>query len=98
MNRQQKRSRSRKGKKMQGRSNKRINDVEYRHLMAAFNSAKLASMLVMRDKGWGKQRLMEFSGSFDQLLADISSKNLSTLDIVQVLEDETGIKLEDIKL
>ncbi len=98
MNRQERRKRARKGKKMQERSNKRINSVEYEHIMATFNVAKLASMLSLRDKGYGKKRLMEFSDKFNMILTDISAANLATLDIVKVLEDETGISLEDIKV
>lgn len=98
MNRSERRKRARAGKKMKGRSNKRINQIEEQHIMATFNVAKLASMLSLRDKGYGKKRLMEFSEDFDRILSDISEANLQSLDIVKALEDETGIKLDDIKV
>lgn len=98
MNRQERRKRDRAGKKMQKRSNKRINSVEYSQIMTTINVSKLTALMVLRDKGWGKKRILEFSEDFDLLLKTTSEGYLSSVDIAETITKETGIPYEQLKV
>ena len=59
-------------------------------------ATKMISMLALRNKGFGHDRLKEFSDDFNVILKDVSDGLLSLSDILEVLNDETDLDLEDL--
>ena len=98
MNRQERRRRKRAGKKMQKRSNKRINAVEHHHIITSFTVAKLVSVMILRDKGYGNKRIKEFSAEFNTLLQTVSEGYLTSADIADTIYEETGVSMDDLRV
>lgn len=61
----------------------------------AANIVKFASLLILRNQGWGETRLTRFSEKFDELLIDVNSDRLTFSDIMLTLEQETGLNHQD---
>lgn len=54
-----------------------------------------ASCLYLRDKqGYGKKRLGDFVEGFAEIVQDISYDRLDFVDIINTIEEETGIKVK----
>lgn len=54
-----------------------------------------ASCLYLRDKqGYGKKRLGDFAEGFAEIVQDISYDRLDFVDIINTIEEETGIKVK----
>lgn len=54
-----------------------------------------ASCLYLRDKqGYGKKRLGDFVEGFAEIVQDISDGYLDFEDIINTIEEETGIKIQ----
>lgn len=87
---------SRKFSKKRRKREEKVAEIET--AMNFVNAVKMASMLVLRNEGWGHTRLLRFSTKFDEVLSDVSAKRLSLSDIPGVLEEETGLKIEEIVL
>lgn len=60
-------------------------------------AVKMASLLALRNRGWGNKRLKEFNDEFNTIIADVSKGYLSLVDIVAVLEKETGLKMDELE-
>lgn len=93
--RKQKKRANKIGKKMRERE-QQLEQME--NTMKAINASKMVAMLVLRNQGWGGIRLGRFSEKFDEVMMDISAGYLSTGDIPEVLEEETGLKRSEITL
>ncbi len=59
------------------------------------NTVKLASLLVLRNQGWGATRLIRFSEQFDELLVDINENRLTFSDLAITLEEELGVSSKE---
>ena len=52
-----------------------------------------SSMMVLRDKGWGRKRLTEFVESVIELYDSVSKDYLDFVDMIETIEEETGINI-----
>lgn len=77
---------------------KQKKDKEALRTLQAMNAIKMASILVLRNKGWGAEELKDFSGEFNTVLGDVSNGWLSLSDIAETIEKETGLTLEDLRI
>lgn len=104
MNRQQRRQRERENRKRKNDmlpvtfNKPRVSQTEYRQVMNTLNAVKMASLLVLRDQGWGKVRIQRFSERFNEVLLNVSQGWLSLSDISDMLEDEIGLGLDELKV
>ena len=104
MNRQQRRQRERENRKRNkdilpvSLNKPKITQTEYRQVMNTLNAVKMASLLVLRDQGWGKVRIQRFSERFNEVLLNVSQGWLSLSDISDMLEDEIGLGLDELKV
>lgn len=86
-------------KKMRRKKRRRKEKLEeIDKMVKTINSLKYASMLVLRNNGWGETRLRRFSEELDVVLNDISEKRLSFSDIPGAIEEETGLTYGEITL
>ena len=60
-------------------------------------ATKMISMLALRNRGFGRSRLKEFSDDFNEILIDVNNGLLSLSDILEVLKDETNLNPEDLR-
>lgn len=60
-------------------------------------AVKMASLLALRNRGWGNKRLKAFNDDFNTIIADVSKGHLSLVDIIAVLEEETGLTMEELE-
>ena len=58
----------------------------------------MLSLYVLRNQGWGAKRLAEFNHKLNEYITDVSRGSFSLSDIAQVIEDETGLTLEDLAI
>ena len=65
--------------------------------MKSLIAVKMISLLVLRNRGFGSKRLVDFNNEFNEILGDVSEGRLSLTDILEVLQDETGLDLEDLR-
>jgi len=96
MNRQQRRQKERAKKKQ--KKHDEVSPLKYQQIINSLNAVKMASLLVLRNEGWGEKRLRRFSENFNDVLQDVSSGWLSLSDIWTILEEETGLTLEELKV
>lgn len=75
---------------------KQVEEME--KVIKSINAVKMVSLLVLRDEGWGETRLRRFGTKFNTLMADISENRLSLSDIPKVLEEETGLNIDEMLL
>lgn len=64
--------------------------------MNSLIAVKMISLLVLRNRGFGTKRLVDFSNEFNEILGDVSDGRLSLSDIFVTLEEETGLNYEDL--
>lgn len=81
--------------KVLSRRQRQLQDAQTMH---AVNAVKMVSLLVLRNQGWGESRLRRFSEGFNDVVADISHEHLSLTDIADTIYDETGIRLDDLRV
>lgn len=99
MNRQQRRKRERDKKKEDKKvENYKVSQLEYTQIMNTINAVKMASLLILRNQGWGETRILRFSDKFNEVLLDVSGGKLSLRDISEVLEEETGLTFDQLKV
>lgn len=67
-------------------------------MVQTLEASKMVSLYVLRNQGWGKDRLKRFSDKWNEYIADISNGWFSLSDIPQVLLEETGLTMDDLKL
>ena len=67
-------------------------------MLNTIEAVKMLSLYVLRNQGWGKKRLAEFNHKLNEYITDVSKASFSLSDIAQVLEEETGLTLEDLKI
>lgn len=93
MNREQRRKKAKKNRK-----NDKISKADYYKVMNSINTVKMVSLLVLRNQGWGRTRISRFSENFNDLLMDVAQGHLSFVDIVETLEEETGLKHDELSI
>lgn len=98
MNRQARRRAKRDRGKIQEDYDSANQSLDNVHLLAMINVSKLASMLALRNRGWGKKRLLEYSEDFDLIINDMSHGTISSVDITETLMDETGVTMEQTRM
>lgn len=99
MNRQQRRKREREKRKNKKRQKSdKITPLEYQQVINSINAVKMAALLTLRNEGWGNQRLSRFSKNFNVVLKDVSDGWLSLSDISGVIEEETGLTWDELKV
>lgn len=67
-------------------------------MKAYIEASKLIAMYVLRNEGWGKERLRKFNEKWNRYMDDIDEKWISLADIEGVLAEEVGIEFEDIRV
>lgn len=98
MNRAQRRQRERKKRRNDIQKKKGITPLEHQQVINSLNAVKGAALLALRNKGYGAVRLKEFSDNFNEILSDVSDGWLSLSEIFGTLEEETGLKREDLMI
>lgn len=68
------------------------------HTMNVCEAVKMIALYVLRNQGWGAKRLKEFSDKWNEYLLDVSNGWFSLSDILAVIEEETGLTMDDIKI
>ena len=67
-------------------------------LLNTIEAVKMLSLYVLRNQGWGAKRLAEFNHKLNEYITDVSKASFSLSDIAQVLEEETGLTLQDLAI
>lgn len=71
---------------------------DLRKMKLYIEASKLIAMYVLRNEGWGKERLRKFNDKWNSYMDDIDEKWISLADIEGVLKEEVGIEFEDIRI
>lgn len=61
-------------------------------------ASKLIAMYVLRNEGWGSERLRKFNDKWNGYMDDIDDRWISIADIEGVLKEEVGIGFEEIRV
>lgn len=72
--------------------------VAINQVLNIVESVKMISMYALRNQGYGEKRLSAFNEKFNEYMVDVSNGLFSLTDIAMVLEEETGLTLEDLKI
>lgn len=64
----------------------------------SLEAVKMLSLYVLRNQGWGRDRLKRFNDKWNEYAVDIANGYFSLSDIAKVLEDECGLTLDDLKI
>lgn len=59
-----------------------------------FRSAHMVSLLTLLNRGWSRDDLKQFNDEFNVVLLDVCSGYLSFSDIIDTINEETGLTLE----
>lgn len=88
-------SRFKPSKSTRKENDKMAATLEMLRMMEEF---KLIACYVLRNKGYGRKRLMEFSEKWDEYFMDIVLGNFTADDVRGVLVDEVGINGFDLMI
>lgn len=77
---------------------KKEKEIEDNRTMHAIMAVKMASLLVLRNEGWGDVRLARFSEKFNTLVEDVSNGWLTLQDIADTIYDEVGLSTKDLSI
>lgn len=64
----------------------------------AVNAVKMASILVLRNNGYGAQRLKKFSDEFNTVIENVNQGWHTLTDICDVIYDETGLDMQTLRV
>ena len=67
-------------------------------MLNTIEAVKMLALYVLRNQGWGTVRLQKFTDKFNEYMVDVSNGLFSLSDIATVIEEETGLTLEDLKV
>lgn len=62
-----------------------------------FRSAHVVSLLVLLNRSWTSDELMRFNKEFNAIISDVCSGHLSFADIIDTINEETGLTIEDLE-
>ncbi len=72
--------------------------VTIAHTMNMVEAVKMITLYTLRNQGWGNKRIKEFSDKWNEYLIQVMEGYFSLSDVEQVLKDETGLTMDDIKI
>ena len=61
-------------------------------------AVKMITFYVLRNEGWGATRLKRFSDKWNEYLIDVAEGRFTLSDILDVITQETGLTLQELKI